>query len=86
MAEIESGEGENDEYFDSKVKVLGEEIEHHVEEEEKPGGVFAQARKGELDLQALGDKIAARKTELMKEYKRRGVPEPELTAMDEVSV
>jgi hemerythrin superfamily protein len=86
IAEIESGEGESDEYFDSKVKVLGEEIEHHVEEEEKPGGVFAQARKGDLDLQALGQQIAARKTELMKEYKSSGVPEPELTTMDEVSV
>src|SRR4051794_41878176 len=39
MAEIEAGSGESDEYFDVKVKVLSEEIEHHVEEEEKPGGV-----------------------------------------------
>src|SRR3982750_421026 len=61
IAEIQSGQGESDEYFDSKVKVLQEEIEHHVEEEEKPGGVFAQARKGELNLQALGEQIAARK-------------------------
>jgi hemerythrin superfamily protein len=86
MAEIESGEGESDEYFDSKVKVLQEEIEHHVDEEERPGGVFAQSRKGELDLQALGEQIAERKSELTKEYKSSGVPEPELTTMDEVSV
>jgi hemerythrin superfamily protein len=86
MAEIESGEGESDEYFDSKVKVLQEEIEHHVHEEERPGGVFAQARKGELNLQAFGDQIAARKSELTKEYKSSGVPEPELRTMDEVSV
>ena len=45
IAEIEAGNGQSDEYFDSKVKVLSEEIEHHVEEEEKPKtGVFAQAR------------------------------------------
>src|SRR3954469_7977891 len=69
IAEIQSGSGESDEYFDSKVKVLQEEIEHHDEEEEKPGGVFAQAREGELDLQTLGDQIAARKVELTKEYK-----------------
>src|SRR2546423_1735393 len=44
IAEIEGGEGETDDFFDSKVKVLQEEIEHHVEEEERPAGVFAQAR------------------------------------------
>jgi len=86
IAEIESGEGESDEFFDSKVKVLQEQIEHHVEEEEKPGGVFAQARKGDLDLQSLGEKIADRKAQLTKEYKEEGVPEPELTTMDEVEV
>src|SRR6185295_15095673 len=35
VAEIDSGAGESDEFFDSKVKVLQEEIEHHVQEEEK---------------------------------------------------
>src|SRR3954463_12119338 len=39
IAEIEAGNGQSDEYFDSKVKVLSEEIEHHVEEEEQSGGV-----------------------------------------------
>ncbi len=86
IAEIEAGNGKTDDFFDSKVKVLSEEIEHHVEEEEKPGGVFAQARKGDLDLEALGEQLAARKRELMKQYKAEGVPEPELTTMDEVSV
>ena len=86
IAEIESGEGESDEYFDSKVKVLSEEIEHHVEEEEKAGGVFAQARKGKIDLDSLGEQLAARKKELLASYKTSGVPEPELTTMDEVSV
>ena len=86
MAEIESSNGESDDFFDSKVKVLSEEIEHHVEEEEKAGGVFAQARKGKMDLDALGEQIAARKKELTACYKASGVPEPELTTMDEVSV
>jgi hypothetical protein len=86
IAEIEAGNGESDEFFDVKVKVLQEEIEHHVEEEEKPGGVFAQSRKGKLDLDALGEQLAARRKGLTSEYKERGVPEPELTTMDEVSV
>jgi hypothetical protein len=87
IAEIESGQGENDEFFDSKVKVLQEEIEHHVEEEEKPGsGVFAQARKGKLDLDAIGEQLAAKKKELTAAYKSNGLPEPELTTMDEVSL
>ena len=86
IAEIESGEGENDEFFDSKVKVLQEEIEHHVEEEEKPGGVFAQARKGDLDFRSLGEKLSGRKAQLTTEYKERGLPEPELTTMEEVEV
>jgi hypothetical protein len=86
IAEIEAAGGESDEFFDSKVKVLSEEIEHHVEEEEKPGGVFAQARKGKLDLAGLGEQLAARKKELIANYKADGVPQPELTTMDEVSV
>lgn len=86
IAEIEAANGESDEYFDAKVKVLSEEIEHHVEEEEKPGGVFAQARKGKMDLDSLGEQMAARKKELTATYKASGVPQPELTTMDEVSV
>ncbi len=87
IAEIEAGRGESDEFFDSKVKVLQEEIEHHVEEEEKPGsGVFAQARKGKLDLDSIGEQLAARKQELTASYEAGGVPGPELTTMDKVSV
>jgi Hemerythrin HHE cation binding domain len=86
IAEIDGGQGESDEFFDSKVKVLQEEIEHHVEEEEKPhSGVFAQARKGELDLDALGRTMLARKQELTEKFKSEGLPQPKLTTMDEVS-
>ena len=87
IAEIESSSGQSDEFFDSKVKVLQEEIEHHIEEEEKGGsGVFAQARKGKLDLDAIGEQLAARKKELTANYKAAGVPQPELKTMDQVSV
>jgi hypothetical protein len=87
IAEISSGAGESDEYFDAKVKVLQEEIEHHVEEEEKRmEGLFAQARKAGLDMDALGEQLAARKQELTETFKASGLPKPELKTMDEVAV
>jgi hypothetical protein len=86
VAEIEAEEGADDEYFDTKVHVLQEEVEHHIKEEEKPGGIFAEARKADLDMDALGERIAERKSELMKRYKADGLPKPKLTTMDEVSV
>lgn len=87
IAEIEAGNGQSDDYFDSKVKVLSEEIEHHVQEEEERGkGLFAQARKADLDIDALGSQMAARKQELLKQYEASGLPQPELTTMDEVQV
>jgi hypothetical protein len=61
------------EFYDAKVKVLSEEIEHHVEEEEKRmEGMFAQARKAGLDMSALGEQMAARKKSLMDEGKAGG--------------
>lgn len=87
IAEIDAGAGESDEYFDSKVKVLQEEIEHHVQEEEKRvDGLFAQARDADLDLEALGEQLAARKAELTADYQASGIPKPEFTTMDEVAV
>jgi hypothetical protein len=87
IAEIDAAAGESDEYFDSKVKVLQEEIEHHVQEEEKRvDGVFAQARKADLDLDSLGEQLAARKQELTADYRASGIPKPELKTMDEVAV
>ena len=85
-AEIEAGEP-SDEFFDSKVKVLKEEIEHHVEEEERPKtGLFAQAREADLDMKALGDQLARRKAQLQEEIKSTGLPAPETTTLEEVDV
>ena len=86
IAEIEAG-GPDDEYYDAKVKVLQEQIEHHVEEEEKRmEGLFAQARKAGLDMDALGETMATRKAELVATYKASGVPKPELTTMSEAQL
>jgi hemerythrin superfamily protein len=63
IAKIEAS-GPDDDYFDSQVKVLSEMIKHHVKEEEQPGGMFAEARKSDMDLDALGEQMAQRKAEL----------------------
>src|SRR3712207_4272911 len=48
--EIEAG-GADEEFFEAKVKVLQEQIEHHVKEEEKQSGnIFQQARAADVDL------------------------------------
>ena len=86
IAEIEAG-GPDDKFYDAKVKVLSEMIEHHVEEEEKRvEGMFAQARKAGLDMDALGEQLAARKAELIATYKTGGLPTPETTTLTEVTV
>jgi len=86
IAEIEAG-GPDDDYYDAKVKVLSEQIEHHVEEEEKRmEGMFAQARKAGLDMDALGDQLRARKEELIATYKASGLPKPELATFVDAQV
>ena len=66
IAEIEAM-SPSDDFYDAKVKVLGEYIKHHVKEEEQPGGIFAQAKKGDEDLEETGRRLEARKAELMAE-------------------
>jgi hypothetical protein len=66
IAEIEEMQP-GDDLYDAKVKVLGEYIKHHVKEEEQPGGIFAQAKNGEEDLEEMGERLKARKQELMAE-------------------
>ena len=63
IAEIQ-GMSADDDYFDAKVTVLSEMIKHHVKEEEKPGGMFAQAKKSEMDFAVLGEQLQARKREI----------------------
>jgi hypothetical protein len=65
IAEIEKMQP-GDDLYDAKVKVLGEYIKHHVKEEEQPGGIFAQAKKGEEDLEEMGKEMKTRKEELVR--------------------
>ena len=62
IAQIEAGTPD-DPLYDAKVKVLGEYIDHHVKEEE--GEMFPKVRKTDLDLDAIGEELAARKAELL---------------------
>jgi hemerythrin superfamily protein len=61
IAQIEEMDPEDD-LYDAKVKVLGEQVDHHVGEEE--GEMFPVAKKAKLDLVALGSEMAVRKEEI----------------------
>ena len=79
--EIEAG-GPDEEFYDAKVTVLREQIEHHVKEEEKmDGNLFQQARAADVDLDALGERILARKEELMRQAESGGLPKAEPVTM-----
>jgi hemerythrin superfamily protein len=64
IAQLEDMDSEDD-LYDAKVTVLGEQIDHHVKEEE--GDMFPKARKAKVDTAALGAKMLKRKRELMGE-------------------
>jgi iron-sulfur cluster repair protein YtfE (RIC family) len=63
LAELE-GLDPDDETFDAKMKVLKDNIEHHVEEEEGEMFPHAQKQLGGDRLEQLGQRIAARKEEI----------------------
>jgi len=72
--DIEAGSPADD-FYDAKVKVLSEEIRHHVREEERPSeGMFAQCRDTGVDLVELRDRMLARKQELLSQAKASGLP------------
>lgn len=86
IAEIEAG-APSDDFYDAKVKVLSEQIEHHVgEEEQRIEGIFTQARKAGVDMNVLGEQLQARKSALTATYKGSGLPKPETTTLTEVTV
>jgi hypothetical protein len=74
--------GPSDEFYDAKVKVLQEEIEHHIKEEEQgKQSIFGQARQTDVDLVALRDQMAQRKSELLAKAESEGLPPAQTTAV-----
>ena len=67
-----------DEKFTATVKVLSEQIEHHVKEEESE--FFPKLKKTGIDLQALGAELSERKDELIDEL---GLDEADADEEDE---
>ncbi|WP_129791963.1 hemerythrin domain-containing protein [Sphingosinicella sp. CPCC 101087] len=79
--ELEAAEPDES-FYDAKVKVLKELIEHHVKEEEKQrDNLFQQTRAADIDLEALGEQLAARKAELMALATSEGLPPAEPAAL-----
>ncbi|MGE0741793.1 MAG: hemerythrin domain-containing protein [Hyphomonadaceae bacterium] len=83
IAEILEGDPEDD-FYDANVKVLSEMIKHHVKEEEQRDGMFAQAKQGDVDLDALGEQLAERKADLTNLYKRNGLPKPKTRTLKSI--
>lgn len=57
-----SGLTASDDYFETRMMVLEEYVKHHVKEEET--SMFPNIEKSNLDLQELGEQLAARKARL----------------------
>jgi hemerythrin superfamily protein len=62
IAQLQAAEPDDD-LYDAKVIVLGEQIDHHVMEEE--GNMFPQARGAGVDIETIGSEMLARKAELL---------------------
>ena len=62
IAQIQASDP-SDALYDAQVKVLGEYVNHHVEEEE--GELFPRVKEADLDLDELGAEMGARQEELL---------------------
>jgi hemerythrin-like domain-containing protein len=62
IAELEDAQGHGD-HFDAKFKVLAESVRHHIKEEENE--MLPKAKELKMDFDKLGEKMLARKQELL---------------------
>ncbi len=67
IAELDTVDAKND-HRDAKFTVLAESVRHHIREEENE--VLPKAKEMSIDFEALGQRMLARKKELLKE----GIP------------
>ena len=65
--QLENMEPDDPNYY-ATFTVLGEYVMHHVKEEE--GEMFPQAKKSDIDLEALGSRMKERKSELMSQLEK----------------
>lgn len=80
VAELLRGSPDDD-YYEAKVAVLSEYVKHHVAEEEKArNGILARAKKGGVDMNALGRKIQERKVQILADIDERRLAAPTLLA------
>ena len=87
IAEIENGRSHPTISMRLRSRCSRSRLSIHAEEEEKRlEGMFSQARKAGLDMEALGKKLAARKQQLMAEIEATGLEKPTLTTMGGVTV
>jgi len=75
IAQIQRASPE-DAHFTAKIKVLAMMVRHHVQEEEKRDGMFAEARSAGMDLLALGEELKTRRDQL----KRRMLPRSRISS------
>jgi hemerythrin-like domain-containing protein len=67
IAELEQG-ARGDDHREAKFSVLAESVRHHIKEEE--GEMLPKAKSLDIDFEALGEQLLARK----KELKQDGIP------------
>jgi hypothetical protein len=76
IREIMYGSPEDDEFFDAKVKVLKDEVLHHIQEEEKKDGILALAKKAGFDMAEIASRMTELKEDLKADADERGLAAP----------
>jgi hypothetical protein len=70
-------------FYEAKVRVLSNYISHHISEEERAGdGIFALAAAAGVDMNALGEVLRQRKSELVEFCERQEFRPPPVRSLD----